>query len=61
MFDYELIKQLAEQALKNSLFEPIEPSLTVGDGENKVTLPLVFMENFAKLIVKESVRLEELK
>lgn len=49
----EQIKQLTVQALENSLFEPIDPTVTVGEGENKVTIPLVFAEKFAELIVEE--------
>ena len=51
----ERIRELAEQALENSLFEPIEPTVTVGEGENKVTIPLVFAEKFAELIVRECI------
>jgi hypothetical protein len=49
----ERIKELAKQALENSLFETIGPTITVGEGENKVTIPLVFAEKFAELIIKE--------
>jgi hypothetical protein len=49
----ERIKEITVQALENSLFEPIEPTVTVGEGENKVTIPLVFAEKFAELIVRE--------
>lgn len=49
----ERIKELTEQALENSKFETIEPTLTVGEGENKVTIPLVFAEKFAELLEKE--------
>ena len=49
----ERIKEITVQALENSLFEPIDPTVTVGEGENKVTIPLVFAEKFAQLIVKE--------
>ena len=49
----ERIKQLAEHALENSLFETIEPTITVGEGENKVTIPMVFAEKFAELLEKE--------
>ena len=51
----EQIKQLTVQALENSLFEPIDPTVTVGEGENKVTIPLVFAEKFAELIIKECI------
>ena len=47
------IKELAVQALENSLFESIDPSLSVGEGQTKVTIPLVFVEKFAELIVQE--------
>jgi hypothetical protein len=47
------IHEITVQALENSLFEPIEPTVTVGEGENKVTIPLVFAEKFAELIVRE--------
>jgi hypothetical protein len=47
------IHEITVQALENSLFESIEPTVTVGEGENKVTIPLVFAEKFAELIVKE--------
>jgi hypothetical protein len=52
----ERIKQITVQALENSLFEPIEPTVTVGEGENKVTIPLVFIDNFAKLLIEECAR-----
>jgi hypothetical protein len=52
----ERIKEITVQALENSLFEPIEPTVTVGEGENKVTIPLVFIDNFAKLIIEECAR-----
>jgi hypothetical protein len=47
------IHEITVQALENSLFEPIEPTVTVGEGENKVTIPLVFAEKFAELLVRE--------
>jgi hypothetical protein len=47
------IEKLAEQALENSLFETIGPTITVGEGENKVTIPLVFAEKFAELVIAE--------
>jgi hypothetical protein len=49
----EAIHKITVQALENSLFEPIEPTVTVGEGENKVTIPLVFAEKFAELIIQE--------
>jgi hypothetical protein len=52
----ERIKEITVQALENSLFEPIDPTVTVGEGENKVTIPLVFIDNFAKLIIEECAR-----
>lgn len=51
----ERIKEIAEQALENSLFETIEPTITVGEGENKVTIPLVFAEKLTKLVAQECV------
>jgi hypothetical protein len=53
----EQIKQITIQALENSLFEPIDPTVTVGEGENKVTIPLVFIDNFAKLLIEECARI----
>ena len=53
----ERIKEITVQALENSLFEPIDPTVTVGEGENKVTIPLVFIDNFAKLIIEECARI----
>jgi len=55
----ERIKQLAEEALENSLFETIEPTITVGEGENKVTIPLVFAEKFAELIIQECAEIAD--
>jgi hypothetical protein len=52
----ERIKEITVQALENSLFEPIDPTVTVGEGENKVSIPLVFIDNFAKLIIEECAR-----
>ena len=51
----EQIEELARRALENSLFEPIEPSLSVGEGETKVTIPLVFVEKFAELMIYECI------
>ncbi len=53
------IHEITVQALENSLFEPIEPTVTVGEGENKVTIPLVFAEKFAELIVRECAMIVE--
>lgn len=44
------IENLTREALRLSLFESMEPSVSVGEGENKVTIPLVFVENLIKLI-----------
>ena len=52
----DLIKLLTEQAIKNSLFEPIDPAFTVGTGNGKITIPLVFAEQFSKAIVEECIR-----
>lgn len=52
----ELIKLLAEQAIKNSLFEPSNPAFTVGTGNGKITIPLVFAEQLSKLVVEECIR-----
>jgi hypothetical protein len=49
------IHEITVQALENSLFEPIDPTVTVGEGENKVTIPLVFAEKFADLIVRKCI------
>ena len=51
----ERIKLLAEQAVLDSLFESIDPAFTVGTGNGKMTIPLVFAEKFAELIVREMV------
>ena len=53
----ERIREITVQALENSLFEPIDPTVTVGEGENKVTIPLVFIDNFAKLLIEECARI----
>ena len=49
----ERIRLLAEQAVLDSLFESIDPAFTVGTGNSKMTIPLVFAEKFAELIVRE--------
>ena len=51
----DLSKKLAEQAVTNSLFESVEPAITVGADDNKMTIPLVFVEKFAELIIQECV------
>ena len=52
----ERIKLLAEQAVLDSLFESIDPAFTVGTGNGKMTIPLVFAEKFAELIVRECAK-----
>ena len=49
----ERIRLLAEQAVLDSLFESIDPAFTVGTGNGKMTIPLVFAEKFAEMIVRE--------
>lgn len=49
----DLIKKFAEQAVEQSLFEPIKPAITVVEGDNKMIIPLVFVEKFAELIIRE--------
>ena len=49
----EKIKVLADQAVLDSLFESIDPAFTVGTGNGKMTIPLVFAEKFAELIIRE--------
>ena len=46
--DDTVIINLAKFALQESLFESIKPSLEVGDGENHVEIPFVFIHNFTK-------------
>jgi hypothetical protein len=50
----ENILNIAKQALQESLFEPIQPSLIVGKDENKVEIPFIFIRNFAELL-KENI------
>lgn len=49
------VKELAQEALTNSLFEPIQPSLVVDTNTSRVEIPLVFAEKFAELIVQECI------
>lgn len=51
----ERIRLLAEQAVLDSLFESIDPAFTVGTGNGKMTIPLVFAEKFAEMIVRECI------
>ena len=51
----ERIKQLITEALELSLFESIEPSVTIesSSGGGRVEIPLAFASNFTKLILRE--------
>ena len=55
----ERIKELTEQAMMNSLFEPIAPYFTIGTGDGKMDLPVVFVEKLAELIVKECAKIAD--
>jgi hypothetical protein len=52
----DLIEELAEEAIINSLFEPIEPNFTIGTGNGKMVIPVVFAEQLTKLVVEECIR-----
>jgi hypothetical protein len=47
------LDEIAEQAIIDSLFEPMEPNFTIGMSDGKMVIPVSFVENFAKLMVKE--------
>jgi len=51
----ERIKELAEQALLQCHFEPIEPSIIAQSktGSGRVEIPSIFIEGFAESIIKE--------
>jgi hypothetical protein len=49
------IKLLAEQSAENSRFELAFPAITVGEGDTKMTIPCVFVEKFAELIIRECI------
>jgi hypothetical protein len=51
--------ELTEQAMMNSLFEPIAPYFTIGTGDGKMDLPVVFVEKLAELIIKEVLAVQE--
>lgn len=52
----EVIKDLAELAVRDSLFEPLYPAITVGEGDGQITIPVVFVEKFAKRIIDEAIQ-----
>jgi hypothetical protein len=49
------LQELVIEALDLSLFEDIQPSVTVesSDGRGRVEIPLVFAKHFASLVLKE--------
>ncbi len=53
----ERIEKLTNEAIEQSLFEPLFPAFTVGEGSSKMTIPTVFVEKFAELVVKECARI----
>ena len=47
------LKEVVAEALRLSLFEEILPSVSVGEGDSQIKIPLVFARYFANLILEE--------
>lgn len=48
----EKLRPFIEQAIENSLFEPFNPAVAIGENDVRA-LPVVVFEEFAQLLIQE--------
>jgi hypothetical protein len=51
------LEELLYEACKQSLFEPVDPTMTISGGDTPITFARIIAEKFAELLIQECAKI----